>query len=198
MLKITVNDVIHQLDVEPDTPLLWVIRDELKLKGTKFGCGIAQCGACTVHLNGSPIRSCITPVASVNGRSVTTIEGISGQTEENIENPAKTLHVVQQAWIEEQVPQCGYCQSGQIMSAVALLEQTPKPNDNDIDKAMSGNVCRCGMYGRIRNAIKTASIKLANEIESTAVNDISTTNDSSDLKPVNDSLLKNTKGSYHG
>ena len=156
MLEITVNDITHQLDIEPDTPLLWVVRDELKLKGTKFGCGIAQCGACTVHLDGAPIRSCITPVSSVAGRSITTIEGITEQP--------NTLHVVQQAWIEEQVPQCGYCQSGQIMSAVALLEKTPNPNDDDINKAMSGNVCRCGMYGRIRKAIHTASAKLPKEI----------------------------------
>ena len=156
MFEIIVNDVAHQLDVEPDTPLLWVVRDELKLKGTKFGCGIAQCGACTVHLDGVPVRSCVTPISSVAGRAITTIEGISGQ--------ADTLHVVQQAWIEEQVPQCGYCQSGQVMSAVALLEKTPQPSDDDIDKAMSGNVCRCGMYGRIRKAIKSASTSLAQEI----------------------------------
>ncbi len=160
MLEITVNDITHQLDVEPDTPLLWVVRDELKLKGTKFGCGIAQCGACTVHLDGTPIRSCITPIASVNGRSITTIEGINGQADPL--HPG-ALHSVQQAWIEEQVPQCGYCQSGQIMSAVALLNKIPVPNDDDIDKAMSGNVCRCGMYSRIRKAIKSASTQFAKE-----------------------------------
>jgi len=154
MLEITVNNILHQLDVEPDTPLLWVVRDELKLKGTKFGCGMAQCGACTVHLDGVPIRSCVTPVAAVAGKAITTIEGI---------RPAdNTLHAVQQAWIKEQVPQCGYCQSGQIMSAVALLEKNPSPSDEDINKAMSGNVCRCGMYGRIRQAIKTASTQVSN------------------------------------
>ncbi len=164
MLELTVNDVTYQLDVETDTPLLWVVRDELKLKGTKFGCGIAQCGACTVHLDGVPIRSCITPVSAVANRSITTIEGIS--------NSPNTLHVVQQAWIDEQVPQCGYCQSGQIMSAVALLEKTTKPSDEDIDSAMSGNVCRCGMYGRIRKAIKTASTKLSEEIILTPVDSV--------------------------
>jgi isoquinoline 1-oxidoreductase alpha subunit len=161
MLEITVNNISYQLEVEPDTPLLWVVRDELNLKGTKFGCGMAQCGACTVHLDGVPIRSCVTPVSSVAGRSITTIEGI-GATPES-DNKSK-LHVVQQAWIEEQVPQCGYCQSGQVMSAVALLEKNPQPTDDDIDKAMAGNVCRCGMYGRIRTAIHSASAKLAKEI----------------------------------
>jgi len=176
MLEITVNDITHQLDVDPDTPLLWVVRDELKLKGTKFGCGIAQCGACTVHLDGVPIRSCITSVSSIAGRSVTTIEGISNQLD--------TLHVVQQAWIDEQVPQCGYCQSGQIMSAVALLEQNPKPSDDDINAAMTGNVCRCGMYGRIRKAIHTASAqlpeeKLPKEILLTPTEEVATTEGSS-------------------
>lgn len=156
MLEITVNNVTHQLDVEADTPLLWVVRDELKLKGTKFGCGMAQCGACTVHLDGQAIRSCVTPVSAAAGRSITTIEGI-GDT-------PNTLHLVQQAWIDEQVPQCGYCQSGQIMSAVALLEKTPSPTDADINNAMAGNICRCGMYGRIRKAIHSASDSLAKEI----------------------------------
>ncbi len=164
MLEITVNDITHQLDVEPDTPLLWVVRDELKLKGTKFGCGIAQCGACTVHLDGVAIRSCITPISTVAGRSITTIEGVSAQD--------GTLHHVQQAWIDEQVPQCGYCQSGQIMSAAALLEKTPNPTDDDIDNAMSGNVCRCGMYGRIRKAIKSASAKIPKEIILTPSDDV--------------------------
>lgn len=153
MLEITVNKVLHQLDVDADTPLLWVIRDELKLKGTKFGCGMAQCGACTVHLEGQAIRSCVTPIAAVAGRSVTTIEGI--------QSPANKTHVLQQAWIEEQVPQCGYCQSGQIMSALALLEKKPQPSDADINSAMSGNVCRCGMYGRIRKAIHSAAAKIS-------------------------------------
>ncbi|MCZ6831937.1 MAG: (2Fe-2S)-binding protein [Gammaproteobacteria bacterium] len=145
MIKLNVNGQEHSLDVAPDTPLLWVIRENLGLTGTKFGCGIALCGACTVHLNGSPIRSCITPVASADGASITTIEGIARGGE---------LHPVQQAWIDEQVPQCGYCQSGQIMSAVALLRDNPNPADEDIDSAMSGNVCRCGMYSRIKKGIK--------------------------------------------
>lgn len=149
MIELMVNNEVKKVDVAPDTPLLWVIREQLNLVGTKFGCGMAQCGACTVHLNGQPIRSCVTPVAVAAGQAVTTIEGIS--------NPDNELHVVQKAWIEEQVPQCGYCQSGQIMSAVALLENNPNPSDADIDAAMSGNVCRCGMYGRIKKAIKTAS-----------------------------------------
>lgn len=154
MLTITVNNISHQLDVEPDTPLLWVVRDELKLSGTKFGCGMAQCGACTVHLDGIPIRSCVTPIAAVAGKSITTIEGVA---------QPDSLHAVQKAWIKEQVPQCGYCQSGQIMSAVALLDKNPSPSDDDINAAMSGNVCRCGMYGRIRKAIKLASIDMRSE-----------------------------------
>jgi isoquinoline 1-oxidoreductase alpha subunit len=145
MIKLNVNGKEHDLDVAPDTPLLWVIRENIGLTGTKFGCGISQCGACTVHLNGTPVRSCITPVVSAQGAMITTIEGIANGDE---------LHPVQQAWIEEQVPQCGYCQSGQIMSAVALLRDKPNPTDEDIDSAMSGNVCRCGMYSRIRKGIK--------------------------------------------
>jgi isoquinoline 1-oxidoreductase alpha subunit len=145
MIKLNVNGKEHELDVAPDTPLLWVIRENIGLTGTKFGCGISQCGACTVHLNGTPVRSCITPVARAQGAMITTIEGITSGGE---------LHPVQQAWIEEQVPQCGYCQSGQIMSAVALLREKPNPTDEDIDSAMSGNVCRCGMYSRIRKGIK--------------------------------------------
>ena len=145
MIKLNVNGKQHELDVAPDTPLLWVIRENIGLTGTKFGCGISQCGACTVHLNGAPVRSCITPVASAQGAIITTIEGIASGGE---------LHPVQQAWIEEQVPQCGYCQSGQIMSAVALLREKPNPTDEDIDSAMSGNVCRCGMYSRIKKGIK--------------------------------------------
>ena len=154
MLEITVNNTIHQLDIEPDTPLLWVVRDELKLSGTKFGCGMAQCGACTVHLDGIPIRSCVTPIGAVAGKSITTIEGVT---------KPEGLHAVQQAWIKKQVPQCGYCQSGQIMSAVALLEKNPSPSDDDIDAAMSGNICRCGMYGRIREAIKLAATEIKSE-----------------------------------
>ena len=149
MIELKVNDQVQQVDVEADTPLLWVIREQLNLIGTKFGCGMAQCGACTVHLNGQPIRSCVTPVSAVVGQAITTIEGIA--------DDSGKLSKVQQAWIDEQVPQCGYCQSGQIMSAVALLESNPNPSDSDIDAAMSGNVCRCGMYGRIKKAIKNAA-----------------------------------------
>lgn len=150
MIELKVNDQIQIVDVEADTPLLWVIREQLNLVGTKFGCGMAQCGACTVHLNGQPIRSCVTPVSAVAGQAITTIEGIADDSGQ--------LSKVQQAWIDEQVPQCGYCQSGQIMSAVALLESNPNPSDSDIDAAMSGNVCRCGMYGRIKKAIKNAAL----------------------------------------
>ena len=149
MVTLTVNGNRTTIDAAPDTPLLWVLRETLKLKGTKFGCGIAQCGACTVHLDGAPIRSCVTPLMAAEGSEVTTIEGISRSSE----HP----HPVQQAWIEEQVPQCGYCQSGQIMSAVALLNELPVPSDQDIDTAMRGNICRCGAYSRIRKAIKTAA-----------------------------------------
>ena len=146
--NLTINNKKHVINAEPDTPLLWVIRDEVGLTGTKFGCGMALCGACTVHLDGNPIRSCQTPVASVEaGQKITTIEGIS----------ANTTHAVQLAWIEEQVPQCGYCQSGQIMTAVAFLKENPNPTDEEIDNAMSGNLCRCGTYPRIRKAIKRAS-----------------------------------------
>ncbi|HET7260189.1 MAG TPA: (2Fe-2S)-binding protein [Candidatus Acidoferrum sp.] len=134
-------------EVSPDMPLLWVLRDVLDMTGTKFGCGMALCGACTVHINGEATRSCITPISSVSGKHVTTIEGLS----------ADGSHPVQKAWIEEDVPQCGYCQSGQIMSAVALLEKKPHPSDADIDEAMSGNICRCGTYQRIRKAIHRAA-----------------------------------------
>ena len=150
MISLTVNGQSQQVDVEPETPLLWVLRDSLDLTGTKFGCGRAQCGACTVHLDGQPIRSCVTPVSAVADRSITTIEGLG----------ADGLHPVQQAWLEEDVVQCGYCQSGQIMSAVALLEQNPEPTDADIDASMAGNICRCGAYARIRKAIKTAAAKM--------------------------------------
>ena len=148
MISLYVNGKEHTVDVAPDTPLLWVIRENLAMTGTKFGCGIAQCGSCTVHLDGIPVRACILPVSAAVGRAITTIEGISGK---------QSLHPVQQAWIDEQVPQCGYCQSGQIMSAVALLERSPTPTDEEINQAMAGNICRCGMYGRIRKAIKTVA-----------------------------------------
>ena len=141
---LSINGQSHSVDVDPSTPLLWVLRDTLGLVGTKFGCGIAQCGACTVHLDGSPARACSTPVGSIAGQKVTTIEGLA--TDGN-------LHPVQQAWIDHDVPQCGYCQAGQIMTAVALLRRTPKPTDKDIDDAMTGNLCRCGTYVRIRNAV---------------------------------------------
>lgn len=147
MITLSINGKTHNLDVDPETPLLWVLRDNLNLTGTKYGCGIAQCGACTVHLDGEAIRSCVTPASVAAGKKVVTIEGLS----ENGEHP------VQRAWIAEQVPQCGYCQSGQIMSAVALLAKTPHPNDNDIDVAMAGNLCRCGTYQRIRKAIHRAA-----------------------------------------
>lgn len=147
--KLVVNGEERTVNVDPSTPLLWVLREQLKLSGTKFGCGIAQCGACTVHVDGTPVRSCSTPVAAADGAAITTIEGVAGDDGRR--------HAVQAAWIEHQVPQCGYCQSGQIMSAVALLRDNPDPSDADIDAAMSGNICRCGAYGRIRAAIKSAA-----------------------------------------
>jgi isoquinoline 1-oxidoreductase subunit alpha len=146
-IKLTINGRPREVDVEPDMPLLWVIRDELDMKGTKFGCGIAQCGACTVHINGQPVRSCSYPVSAAENQQVTTIEGIARNGR---------LHPVQQAWIEHQVPQCGYCQSGQIMAAVALLKAKPNPTDADIDAHMT-NICRCGTYARMRTAIKAAA-----------------------------------------
>jgi isoquinoline 1-oxidoreductase alpha subunit len=149
MVQLKINGKPTRLDVDPDTPLLWAVREQAGLTGTKFGCGIAMCGACTVHVDGQPVRSCSTFLSDVEGSDVTTIEGIA--------KPDGTLHAVQEAWIKHQVPQCGYCQSGQIMSAVALLRDTPNPTDEDINAAMSGNVCRCGMYDRIRAAIKTAA-----------------------------------------
>ena len=150
-MELTVNGVNHEFDVEPDMPLLWVLRDELGITGPKFGCGIALCGACTVHIDGKPVRSCSLPVRSVNGE-VTTIEGMG---------TPDAMHVLQKIWVEQQVAQCGYCQSGQIMSAAALLAQNPNPTDNDIDVAMSGNLCRCGSYPRIRAAIKAANKKMS-------------------------------------
>jgi len=146
MIKLNINGKIHQVDVEPEMPLLWVLRDVLDLKGTKFGCGVAQCGACTVHVNGEPTRSCVFPVSAVVGKKITTIEGLSRDG----------THPVQKAWVEHQVPQCGYCQSGQIMTAVALLNKKRNPTDKDIDEAMT-NICRCGTYARIRTAIHAAA-----------------------------------------
>jgi len=149
-----INSKKVSVDCEPDTPLLWVIRDEVGLKGTKFGCGMGLCGACTVHVDGLAIRSCQTPISSIKATSkIVTIEGVASMNA-----------VVQQAWIDEQVPQCGYCQSGQIMSAVALLKSNPTPSDEDIDNFMSGNICRCGTYNRIRKAIHKASKSLKNRI----------------------------------
>jgi aerobic-type carbon monoxide dehydrogenase small subunit (CoxS/CutS family) len=145
--KLKVNGKAVQVDADPTTPILWVLRDHLHLVGTKYGCGMAQCGACTIHLNGNAVRSCQLPVSAVTGMEITTIEGLS----ENGDHP------VQQAWLEHDVPQCGYCQAGQIMSAVALLKTKPHPTDADIDTFMSGNLCRCGTYGRIRAAIKSAA-----------------------------------------
>ena len=147
LITLTVNGRRHQVNVEPDMPLLWVLRDSIGLTGTKYGCGIAQCGACTVHLGGRAVRSCVTPVSAVGSSAITTIEGLSSDA----------AHRVQRAWIAEEAPQCGYCQSGQIMSAAALLASNPKPSDDDIDSAMTGNVCRCGTYDRIRRAIHRAA-----------------------------------------
>ena len=146
MITLTINGQEQQLDVSPDTPLLWVLRDTLGLTGTKFGCGAAQCGACTVHLDGHVVRSCILPVIAAVGKKITTIEGLS---------PNRS-HPLQQAWIEEDVPQCGYCQSGMIMSAAALLDENPKPSEEEIDQAMT-NLCRCGTYSRVRKAIQRAA-----------------------------------------
>jgi isoquinoline 1-oxidoreductase subunit alpha len=150
MVTFTLNGQETTFDGDPDTPLLWVIRDSAGLTGTKYGCGIAQCGACTVHLDGMPRRSCVTPIATVDGSEVVTIEGVSGVEAE----------AIQSAWVAIDVPQCGYCQSGQIMSAVALLQLVPKPTDTDIDNAMAGNICRCATYVRIRQAIHDAAATL--------------------------------------
>ena len=147
MIELEVNGRVRQLDVSPDMPLLWVLRERLRLTGTKFGCGIGECGACTVHLDGEAVRSCVTPAVAAQGRSVTTIEGLAANGKP---------HPVQQAWIDEQVPQCGYCQSGQIMAAAALLAKQPHPDHSAIDAAMRGNICRCGTYARIRRAINRA------------------------------------------
>ncbi len=148
MAKISVNKKTYEVDADPSTPILWVLRDDIGLTGTKFGCGVAQCGSCTVHVDGEARRSCITTLKSVEGKEVTTIEGLSEDSS----------HPLQKAWIEEDAPQCGYCQSGQIMAAAVLLKQKPNPTDADIDTAMTGIICRCGTYNRIRAAIKRAAI----------------------------------------
>jgi isoquinoline 1-oxidoreductase alpha subunit len=150
-IKLNVNGASRELDIDPDMPLLWAIRDHLQLTGTKFGCGMALCGACTVHIDGQPTRSCVTPVSTVQDRRVTTIEGLSGPAAE----------AVQAAWVGLNVPQCGYCQSGQIMSATALVASNPHPSDADIDSAMAGNICRCATYVRIRSAIHRAAESVA-------------------------------------
>ncbi len=147
---ISINGQQHQIEADPDTPILWVLRDHANLVGTKYGCGIGQCGACTVHLNGVAIRSCSLPISAVEDKPITTIEGLS----------ADGTHALQQAWLEHDVPQCGYCQAGQIMNAAALLKDNPSPSDAEIDKAMNGNICRCGTYVRIKAAIKTASSRI--------------------------------------
>jgi isoquinoline 1-oxidoreductase alpha subunit len=153
-MKLTINGSEHELDASPDMPLLWVLRDLVGLTGTKFGCGLAQCGACTVHLNGAPIRACVTPVAAAASGSITTIEAMAADP---------VGRIVQQAWIEADVVQCGYCQSGQVMAATALLRENAQPSDTDIDAALAGNLCRCGTYQRIRGAIHLAAGKLAKE-----------------------------------
>ncbi|MCB0489689.1 MAG: (2Fe-2S)-binding protein [Cyclobacteriaceae bacterium] len=147
VFNLNINGKQQQVDVDPSTPVLWVLRDHLNLTGTKFGCGIAMCGACTIHLDGNATRSCVLPVSSIGDKQITTIEGLSEEGD----------HPVQQAWLEHDVPQCGYCQAGQIMSAAALLKQNPSPSDEEIENAMNGNICRCGTYVRIKQAIKSAS-----------------------------------------
>ena len=149
-MKLMINGVEREVDSGADTPLLWVLRDQLALTGTKYGCGKGLCGACTIHVDGNPVRACLTPVSAARGATITTIEGLSSDSD----------HPVQLAWKEGQVPQCGYCQAGQIMSAAALLEGNPNPTDADIDQAMAGNICRCGTYARIRVAIKAAGAKM--------------------------------------
>ena len=148
MIRLSINGKTHNVDVDPNTPLLWAIREQVGLTGTKYGCGVAQCGACTVHIDGNAVRSCAMPVSAAAGRRITTIEGLA---------TGGTLHKVQQAWIEEGVPQCGYCQSGQIMSAAALLAKNRNPSDAEIEQAMAGHICTCGTYNRIRKAIHTAA-----------------------------------------
>lgn len=159
-IHLTINGKAHTLaDIPPDTPLLWVLRDHLHLTGSKFGCGIAQCGACTVHLDGQAIRSCVMPISAVDGKSITTIEGLSA------EQQSPQSRAIQQAWEDLSVVQCGYCQSGQIMSATDLLTRNPKPSDDEIDQFMSGNICRCATYVRIKQAIKQAAASLAGDPE---------------------------------
>jgi isoquinoline 1-oxidoreductase alpha subunit len=150
MVELSINGAVRRLDVDPDMPLLWALRDHLGLTGTKYGCGAAQCGACTVHVEGQPMRACVTPVSAVAGQKITTIEGASG----------KVAQAVQAAWAQLAVPQCGYCQSGQVMAAISLLQANPKPGDAEIDAAMEGNLCRCATYGRIRSAIHEAARQL--------------------------------------
>ena len=163
MLKLTLNGQPVELDVDPNMPLLYALRDIQQLTGTKFGCGAGQCGACTVHVDGQPVRSCITPLSVVKEKNVTTIEGIS---------TGDTLHPVQQAWLDNNVPQCGYCQTGQMMSAVALLAQNTNPSDDDINNHMQGNICRCGTYPRIKKAIKQAGVMIQ-EVKSASGNTLS-------------------------
>ncbi len=149
MIRLSINGKTHNVDVDPNTPLLWAIREQVGLTGTKYGCGVAQCGACTVHVDGAPVRACALPVSAAAGKKITTIEGLAA---------GGKLHKVQQAWIEHEVPQCGYCQSGMIMAAVALLKSNPKPTDADIDAAMT-NICRCGTFQEVRQAIHAAAAK---------------------------------------
>lgn len=151
MLELTINQKKHSLDADPNMPLLYALRDIAQLTGTKFGCGLGQCGACTVHVDGTPVRSCLTPLAAVTGKAITTIEGLAS---------GEGLHPLQQAWVDNNVPQCGYCQAGQLMSAAALLKQKPSPTDKDIDSYMQGNICRCGTYPRIKKAIKQAAVQM--------------------------------------
>ena len=157
MVALNINGNNRDLNIDPDKPLLWAIREDLGLTGTKYGCGASLCGACTVTVDGKAVRSCVTSVSAVEGQEVKTIE--------SLKSPDGTLHALQQAWIDHQVPQCGYCQSGQLMSAAALLKANPSPSDEDIDSAMAGNVCRCGMYGRIKSAIKSAAGNAAPALE---------------------------------
>ena len=166
MITLNVNGQRKTVEADPDTPLLWVIREQLEMTGTKYGCGIAQCGACTVLIEGQAARSCSIPLSDIGDRSITTIEGLAPN--------ADTLHALQEAWIELQTPQCGYCQSGQLMAAAALLNRNPNPSDAEINSAMEGNICRCGMYGRIRSAIKKAAAQMQTAQATTPANGEST------------------------